>query len=233
MSRSKEKNALSMTILDVVPLCGPEAARWLNEFLGPDNEALALDCFAALRHFRKHDHAAGRQLLQSVREQLEARNGASPAIGHILNRWYFGARAYSRYLLDDLDGAEADMMTAQEEIGRALSCRPFLMPLINHCVDFRIQRARIARQRHQWRDVRKHIGALREMFGDRRPFIVLADGQAIHMRDFRAYYERLPLTPEKRDDLKSVLDESYPHDRELDRLEESIFAIPDFVIPYP
>ncbi len=233
MSKPSVSASPTLQILDVVPLCGPKAERWLHAFLGSEYERLANDTFEAIQRFRRHDHTAGRALLEGVEHTLQTHQGDAPAAAHIVRRWHLSARAYYHYLCNDLEAAEQDLNDAERELGAAITLHAFLLPLIEHCVDFRIQRARIARRRHQWPDVRRHIGIVRSLFADERPFLQLPNGIELFLHDLRAFYQRLSLSDSQRDDMRSILDDTYPHDRELDRLEESIFALPDFVIPYP
>jgi hypothetical protein len=218
--------------LDVLNLCGDEARRWLVAFRGEQNFLLANRVFKAMVLFRRHEAENALGLLDTVAAELHQKADEIPSIIHILRRWHFSAMAYYHYLNDDLPAARKALQDARDEVCNALTLHPFLIPIATHCIDFRIQLARIARRENRWVEVKRHIDRVRDIYADRRPFCVLHSGQPVRLSDLRAFYLSLPLDEKQKEDAGFALDESYDHSEWIDRLEENIFALPDFVIPY-
>jgi hypothetical protein len=219
--------------LDPLALCGEDARQWLDEFRAEESWQVAKNAFQAMVCFRRHDLDGACELLRSASEQLAALHGASPSVIHLLRRWQLSAMAYFHYLNGDLAGAIEHLMSAHDEVRAALSRDPFLLPFATHCTDFRIQMARIARRQNRWADAQEQIDSLRRIYADLEPFCTLEDGTDVRLSDIRRFYEALPLDEQQREKLRFALDEDFPHSHWLDRLEEQVFALPDFVIPYP
>jgi hypothetical protein len=219
--------------LDVLNHCGDEARHWLERFSLEENYTLATEVFEAMVLFRRHQRAQALAKLDGVDLRLGERSHEPRSIVDLLRRWHLAAMAYYHYLEDDLDAAEAALEGARQKICDALTLHPFLVPAATHCIDFRIQRARIARRRNQWREVQRHLDTVRAIYSDRHPFCELASGRKIYLSDLRRFYLALPLTDKQLADVQFAVDENFPHHDWIDRLEENIFALPDWVIPYP
>lgn len=219
--------------LDVLNHCGEEARRWLALFSREENSQLAGKAFTAMVLFRRHDLRGALDLLDSLETAVLARNGEMRSVNRLLRRWHLSAMAYYHYLQDDTEAALKALDDAHEEIRALVSELPFLMPVVTHCIDFRIQRARIARRENRWRDVKAHLDVVRAIYADRVPFCVAHSGRPIKLSDLGEFYRSLPLTEKQKSDASFALDPDYPHFQWIDRLEQDIFALPDLVIPYP
>jgi hypothetical protein len=221
--------------LEVLTLYSDEARRWLEAFQHEENFGWAIKVFQAMVLFRRHEVDRGLQLLNSVDEGLRSRSQAVEftSIIHLLRRWHLAALAYYHYLNDDLEQAKDALRSARDEVRKGLSLHTFLIPIATHCIDFRIQLARIARRENRWPEVKRHIEILRRIYSDQHPFCVLDSGKPIRLSDLREFYLSLPLSEKQLEDARFALDTSYPHQEWIDRLEENIFALPDLVIPYP
>jgi hypothetical protein len=219
--------------LDVLSLCGSEAQRWLAEFQRPEYFQCATKVFHAMVLFRQHDRDRALGLLQAADVGISGCGAEFPSIGRLLRRWHHSAMAYFHYLEGDLESAKASLAMAGEEVRRVLSLHSFLIPIATHCIDFRIQLARIARRENRWADVKRHLTTVRRIYADEHPFCVLESGKLIKISDLRKFYQSLPLTEEQKENVRFALEEDYPHHEWIDRLEENIFSLPDFVIPYP
>jgi hypothetical protein len=229
-----DDNAFSFIAkLDVLNLCGNEAQRWLEEFQRPENFQWATNVFQAMVLFRRHENARALELLNAVDAALVARSPEFPSIIHLLRRWHYSAMAYYHYLAGDLEDAKAALLQARDSVRLLLSSHPFLIPIATHCIDFRIQLARIARRENRWAEVKRHINTVRRIYADLHPFCVLESGKPVKISDLREFYLSLPLSDEQKNGVRFALEEDYPHQEWIDRLEENIFALPDFVIPYP
>ncbi len=219
--------------LDVLSLCSEEAAEWLREFRETESYGLATNVFRAMVLFRQHKVEEAGALLDGVRDGLAAQRARFPSIVCLLRRWLLSARAYQRYLDDDLEAARRALAEARDEIRTAIEMHPFLIPVATHCIDFEIQLARLARRENRWLEVKRHLDLVRKIYADERPFCVLTSGRPIRISDLRAFYRSLPLDDKQQQDLRSALDPDYPHWEWIDRLEENVFTLPDLVIPYP
>lgn len=217
--------------LSYLAACGETAAGWLRTLEGEPAAGLSQRIYRSLVLFRNHDTGQACALLDSVAAALGAAP-IEPASIHqlVLRRWH-AAMAYRRYLEGDLDGARASLDAAEEALGAAASAHAFLLPLMVQTIDFHIQRARIARRENRWSEVGRHLDRIREIHQDRHPFGVTAAG-AVYLGDLRRFYFSLSLPPESPllADAAYLLDERWPHGENIDRLEELVFALPDFVI---
>jgi hypothetical protein len=202
--------------------CGDEARRWLAAT--KLNEELVARLLLAIRAFHKYDLDEGRRLLSAVAAEIESEAREFPSITHLLWRQYWTVKAYSHYLDGDLEAAGAALDRAEAALKAVLSLHPFLLPLAFDCIDFLLQRARIARRENRWEDVKRLLDDLEKIYGDRLPFCVLDSGTAIHLSDIRAFFRSLPHGKEQ--DLISK-------EMELPHLQEMVLNLPDFVIPYP
>jgi len=219
--------------LEVLTLHSDEARSWLEEFQREESFGWAKKVFQAMVLFRRHEIDRGIQLLDAVDEGLRSSDVEFPSIIHLLRRWHQAALAYYHYLNDDMEQAKLALQSARDEVRKVLSLHIFLIPIATHCIDFRIQLARIARRENRWTEVKRHIETLRRIYADQHPFCVLESGRPIQLSDLREFYLSLPLSEKQREDARFALDTSYPHQDWIDRLEENIFALPDLVIPYP
>jgi hypothetical protein len=211
--------------------CGNEAAQWLAHFESAGAH-LAAELSRALVSLQKHDIQGGSLLLDSLQRDLDFLSYEHPSIAHVLRRWYFTAEAYRRYLHEDFDGARQALGRAREEILHVLMAHPFMIPMAVHCTDFRIQAARIARRQNRWLEVRNWMEEIRQTYADQHPFCVLTTGEKVCMSTVRSFYRTLDLDEEERRNAQFALDERFPHREWIDRLEESIFVLTDFVISY-
>lgn len=215
---------------EILELCGSEAQAWLNEFR--QRWSIAESCFEGLALLRQHELGAGRRRLERALAGIDRLQGGCPSVRHFLYRWYFAAAAYDQYCRQDLERAEEFLLKAHESVCDAISTHGFLIPFAVHCVDFRFQRARIARRRRQWPHVRAHLDSVRRMWAGEAPFCHLRDGRSVTLHEIRAFYSSLPLSGEQRRRVRHVLDPDHHFDS-LQRTEEQIYVLPDFVIPYP
>ncbi len=212
---------------------GEPATHWLRALGAPEVAAAAKQIFAAMTLFRSHDYEDARATLRSAAAAIEELPADPPSVKILIERWYHSAAAYEHYLDGDLSAAYEALDAAQQSLNAVIAQHDFLIPLATHSIDFRTQRARIARRENRWREVRFHIDVVRRTFHGTFPFCELPDGRSISIQDLRGFYGALPEGAELSPSVLTLMDEGYPHDDTIDNLEEQIFTIPDFVIPYP
>jgi hypothetical protein len=217
--------------LSYLAACGETAAGWLATLEDGPAAGLSQRIYRSLVLFRNHDAAQACALLDSVARDLGSAPLDPASINQLVLRRWHAATAYRRYLDGDLDGARASLDEAEAALGAAASAHAFLLPLMVQTIDFHIQRARIARRENRWSEVGHRLDLIREIHQGRHPFGSTAAGP-VYLGDLRRFYHSLPLPPESPllADAAYVLDERWPHLEHIDRLEELVFALPDFVI---
>ena len=163
---------------------------------------------------------------------MESLGETSQNIRLVLERWYWNALAYRQYIDEDYEGAERSLASADEAVRRGVERAPFLIMLANHCYDFNLQRARIARNRRRWEAMWRHIAIARAMVEDRVALCELSDGSQIFFSpEVDTFFRSISLdTDEDRSALAELVD---PERRR--RFHEALVAdlesIPFFVIP--
>lgn len=213
--------------------CGREAREWLAELRQEETLRIMSRTATALEALKRYDVKTGRELLTAVEGDLQARTAGLPSITHLLERYRVSARAYLCYLDGDLEQAKADLLQAHEEVRTIIGLHEFLLPIAIQCVDFVIQRARVARREKQWQEAAGLIRIVHEIFSGLRPLCVLPSGRAVGLPGLRAFFASLPLSEEQRAQADRLMGAHIPVAQRIEYLEEMIFTLPDVVIPYP
>ena len=210
---------------------GEEGRRWAEEYRRDRSvEELSEQSLLLLRRRRYEE---GNELLARAAESLEAVQGPERSVRSVMERWYYGVLGYSLYCLDEFDRAEQVMMQAHEAVTAAVGEHRVLLPLANHCHEFRLHRARIARNRCRWEEMRSHVEEVRGMLEGRLPFCVLQDGSPVWISTIRAFHTSLPgLTEEERGSLSGLLEDAVLL-RHFEQFVHGMYRVPGVVIPYP
>jgi len=188
------------------------------------------ECLVLLKR-RRFDEASAH--LGRFRERVDAVNGPDPSVRAVLERWYQAVYGYYWYCLEEYEQAERAMILAHDAVAEAIEHQPCLLPMANHCHEFRLHRARIARNQRRWADMQAHIDEVRGMFRGERPYCVLSDGRGIALPEIKRYYAALPaLSKEEREAVAYVLDDRVRM-RDFDRFVHELARLPGFVIVYP
>jgi hypothetical protein len=216
-----------------INLTGERGRIWVEEFRSTELMALTRSSEMAVTLLRRRriEEAAG--LFSDIDRRLPAVR-ESPRAGHqVFERFYYGARAYHFYLLEDYSAADADLERAERAVAAAVAAFRPLLPLTQHIAELRLQRARIARNRNRWGEMAAHAGAVRAMAGDRLPLCAPPDGEPIFFATLAAFYGAIPtLTQQDRESLSGLLDDG----RRRESFETNIrwlYALPGTVILYP
>lgn len=213
--------------------CGEEARRWLAELRDPATLEVMNRTATALAALKRFEVRAGCELLAAVEGEIRERSGGFPSINHLLERYRVSARAYWHYLNGDLERAKADLQAAHDEVRTLIGLDGFLLPMAIQCADFVIQRARVARREKRWREAAQHIRTVHGIFSSRTPLCVLDSGREIRLSDLRDFFAALPLDEEEQARAHRFLGDHIPVDERVAFLEETIFTVPDLIIPYP
>jgi len=227
-----EGSAEFVANFDFLRFCGDEGNRWLQQFQAGRGIELTAALSMAVKLLQRHEISPAQRLLSSVDEALLSAD-EPPSIVDVVRRWYFTSKAYLDYLCEDLPSARRSLQQARRHVETLISRHTFMTPIAVHCTDVRVQTARVARRENCWDEVVRVIEEIKETYAGTLPFCVLESGKAIGMVDVRDFYRSLPLSGKYERAAQFALDEGYPHHEWIDRLEDSIYALPDFVIPYP
>ena len=161
----------------------------------------------ALQSLRKRSTEEGRRELEKIEEMLPFLFDFEPSIGHVASRWYYSVAAYLRYLDHDFYGAELLLEKAETAVQCAASQEDFLLPFAHHCTDFRLQKARIARDCQRWITMRDHLNVVRGMNEGVIPLCALTDGRDVRFHHVVEFYSALDLSEDDRSFLRSLLDD--------------------------
>ncbi len=155
-----------------------------------------------------------------------------PAVRHVHQRWYQECWPIYEYSAGRPEAAEACLEAAYAAVCRAIEQDFFLVLLANHCQEFRLHQARIARSRNHRPDVARYIGEAARMIEGKAPLCELADGRAIHLGDMEAFCASLPRPAGSPPYLADLFDRA-EHRRLFESFVQGIYIVPGFVITYP
>jgi hypothetical protein len=210
---------------------GRNGERWVDEFRR--HRAVWETCDRALELLRRECPEQGEELLGRAHALLAGLGGLEPSVRSVLDRVYLGVLGYASYRRGALDEADALMVRAHAALAAAVEVRPFLVPLAYHGHEFRLHRARIARSRRRWEEMRDHLLAARGMVEGSVPLCSCSDGSPVMLESLQAFYRSLaPLTDAERHACGMVLDPQGALSG-FDRYADALWLVPGFVVQYP
>jgi hypothetical protein len=221
----------AFTWLRYVALSGRQGERWSRDF--ERVRPLVQQCMQSVSDLRRGTpHEAALALLQSAREGLDALDERTDAsVRAAADRSYYGALGYYFYTRRAFEEADDSMSRAHHAVVQAVDRRRWLMGLAYDCYEFKMHRARIARDRCRWSEMREHAEESADMRAGRRPLCLLSDGTPIALGDLRRFYYSLPLTDDDREVLATIVEEERGS-QEAARFVRSMFRLSGFVIQY-
>lgn len=225
---SAKTGSPALTWLGVVETRGDEGRCWAEAYRSYGPLTSGMQRALTLLRGRRTDE--GLALLEQTRGEIEATAGMDPSIRAVLDRWYHGALAYYFYCVQALDEADETMVRAHESVVAAVGCRRVLIPLALDCNEFRFHRARIARNRLRWREMRAHMDEACGMLEGRVPLCVLGDGSAVHVSDVRDRYAAACAGTGGEE--HSALFDDGARRRAIDRAVRDLYRAPGQVIEY-
>jgi hypothetical protein len=208
----------------------PNGQPWLDlyarqgEALGWIRESLVL--------MRRRELAPGLDLLERARARWEPLLATSPGVFHVLGRFYHGALAYYEYCVEHFERADQVLGDALVSIQQAVEAEPCLLPFAAVSLDVPLKQAQIARARCRWGEMRDRLEEVREIVMDRRPMLVLGDGNPIYHRTLAAPFLAGPPGDGTREALRYLTDESLRL-RSFEQSVEILYSLPHLLIPYP
>jgi hypothetical protein len=219
--------------LELAGWCGEAGIAFREAYARPEPAAIVACTDRALALLRRRETAPAIPLLEEAGERLTARRGFSPAVEHVLERWYHGVAAYHYYCVSDLDRAAHALDQADLAVRRAIDGAPFLIPLAHHCHEFQLHHARIARERRAFREMQDRVARTRAMVEGRAPLCVLSDGSPV---DYAALSRHLAaiLPPGMDPPAEAVVfGDAGLRLRLLDRFLLDLYCLPGFVFATP
>lgn len=217
--------------LRFVALSGRQGKRWSQDF--EPARPLAQLCMQSVSDLRRGcAHEASLALLQRARAGLDALDERTdPSVRAAADRSYYGALGFYFYTRRAFEEADDSMARAHDAVVKAVERRRCLVVMAYDCHEFRMHRARIARDRCRWSEMREHAEASADMRAGRRPLCLLGDGTPIGLGDLRQFYDSLPLTDDDREAVSWIVDQDQAS-REAARFVRSMFRLSGFVIQY-
>ncbi len=219
--------------LHFVTRSGEAGERWAAEFRRPEHARVVSGAVTALGHFHRRRFDAGLALLEEAAAALEAARGAEPSIVLALESIYYPLRAYYDYCVEAYDEAVENLDRADRSVAAAIGRERFLLPIAYRCSEFRLHRARIARNQRRWSEMHRQIDLAWRMMEGEHPLCELADGTGVGVAELAAFFRSFPaLDPAVEEYLRGLLDEGLRRDL-FERFVNRIYALPGFVILYP
>jgi hypothetical protein len=205
--------------------CGSNWIKAFRERVG-DHKDLG---FRAVARFQAHQYDKGLVLLSDYKKLIrdEPERGV---MDHVLLRWYYAALAYYHYCTESWDETLTCLDLAQHSLELAIEELPFLVVLAASGEEFCLHKARVARNRRQWREMEKIIKVARDMVAGDGALCCLPSGREITFHDVDQFYFSIPnLSDEESQSLHSVFDITH----RLSKFEEfvlNMYVIPGFVV---
>lgn len=220
----------SSSWLSCVASSGDAGRSWAEEYQRPEHAELEQMSLRSLSALRLGQLSDGKEILDRLADRLRRIETMRPSIRHVHHRWYYGVLAFHEYCVSKLEAADRALQRAHREICAAIEEEPFLVLLANHCQEFRLHQARIARSRLRWHEVRKYVEEAWHMTEGRLPLCVLSDGTPIYLSHMKRFYDSLPV--DGRDQSLSELFDETIYRGLFERFVQRLYVLPGFVIPY-
>ncbi|MEM8933511.1 MAG: hypothetical protein AAGE94_20135 [Acidobacteriota bacterium] len=219
-------------LLHFVALTGAPGKAWVDAFLDHEAAEAMRACESAVRLVRRHRRRAAEDLLVGVEARRAVIADDSPTYAAVLDRFYLAAVAYLDFLDHRWQVADRGIRLASAAIERSLQLCPLLFPYADHCLELRVQRARIARNRLDWSDVSDHLAECFAIAESRAPLCRWADGSPFAYADMTRYwFDECGVSPDA-PGLAIMVDPDLRRRTLVDTLH-AFFAPIDMVVPNP
>lgn len=216
--------------VDLVALSGDVAGEWMEEYRR--HAPVAAQAVGSLDPLRRGDLDTGRRMLERTWDDLCSADVSDASVRCVLERWYYGVLGYYHYCRSAFDEADRAMLCAHEVMERAFGERDFLLALADDAFELRVHRARVARSRCRWDEMREHATAALGMREGRVPYYVLADGRRIWVSTILDFLRSLTITDEVRPAVAHLLDDA-ERERQTERAIREVYRLSGFVIQHP
>lgn len=214
----------------LVQMSGDEGTRWLRDYGRANPQVDRI--MAAVPLLRRGDQAGGEALLARAWEGMGGLEWEDPSARAVAERWYYGALGYALYCRRAYDEADEVMVRACDAMAHALRDRPFLLAIADEVVELVLHRARIARNRHRWDEMKAHVDTATAMREGTRPYYALDGGRTVWLADVQAFLDALPVPEDDRPVLPH-LQRDAERRQDTDRCVRDVLRLPGFVIQHP
>jgi hypothetical protein len=181
---------------------------------------------------RRRQLDPGIELLDRARDRWLPLIATSPGIYHVIGRYYYGALAYYEYCVEDFEGADRTLNKTLEAIRKSVEAEPCLLPFSAVAMDVPLKQAQIARAQGLWSEMRDRLRMTKEIVLDQRPMFVLSDGTPIYHHTLAAPFLDSPSGNGTGETVRYLTDEALRL-QVFEQWVEILYALPDFLIPYP
>lgn len=232
MSAKTDDRVIGFDIYHFIDLSDEEGRTWNREFeaQGFLNLRDQLNRALKLMHERRIEDA--KAVLDGVADALRAMENPDPSKVQVIGRWFHGIWAYYHYLVGDFEEAGRELDRAHASIRDAIEKHWFLTSLASHCMDLRVQQARIERNRNRWSAMAENLDLSRQMIFGTAPFCVLQSGKPITFDTLAHHFEDLQLGEEELSAISGFFDENGKR-KDFDRHARQMYSLPGLVIQYP
>lgn len=207
--------------------------QWAMIFESPEFREIQRRLQQSILTLRYRRLDEGGRMMREIRRRLEEmEEDVSILVSQEMNRRFYGAYAYYRYVSEDYDGAMAAVDRARDAILRSIELDRDLLPASTDCLEGIFQRLRIVRNLGRWDEMAELVERGRRMLDGQDPFCVLSDGTRVDLDRVREYYESCDLDEEDRRKLNIIFDPDYRLHRYY-RLIWWVYSIPGLGIHYP
>jgi hypothetical protein len=124
---------------------------------------------------------AGDILAECAREQATLL-AESPAIFHLIGRFWHGAASFLNYCDRRFEEAETELSLVSQSITQCVSHERAFVPVATMSLDVPKKLARIARDQERWEDMAQELERAHRMITDNDPLCTLSDGEKIFHR---------------------------------------------------
>jgi hypothetical protein len=230
INKSKDKKSSSFDWLHFAARSGEQGKAWVDLYrrLYPVLELSE----KAVQLMRGHRVEEGRKLLDQYLHQIETAQDIPDSMRTLLYRWYYAAKAYYHYCMEEFDEAQHWMHKTGDLVQQAIQQSDFLVMNSIYSLELCLNLARIARNRHCWEEMQAYLEQARAMALDQAPLCELGNQRPVFhstLREFVKSFE--PLSEEELDSVKEYID---PNER-LRFFDKSVRRIVrgEFAINYP
>lgn len=228
----RDDRIIGFDLFHFIELSDEAGRAWNREFEKQGYEALRLQLMRALKLMHERQVAAAREVLDEVSASFTGKVSEDPSLRLVLARWYHGIWAYCHYLDGDLERAEEELARARQAIADALEGHWFLTSLAWHCMDLRVQQARVERVRGAWQEVGRNLEMTRQMIFGEIPFCTLPGGRKIDLEALARHFSELALGDKEKVGISPFFDDDEKR-YFIDRNCRQMYSLPGLVVAFP
>lgn len=208
-----------------------KAKRWIESY-APLTREISDHLVQAVARLRTGKPEEGYALLEQADRLRWSLLPDEPSMFAVMSRFYFSSHAFFLFLAGEAERAKQALEESRSAITQAIEIDRFLYPFAMGTLDAPLKLATIACQQRRWEAMQGHLLEYRDMGTSRKPLCVLSDGTEVRCADVIRDIAALPLSDERRSELRVLLEEDLWH-WEIQRLVARCYALPGQLIPQP